>query len=422
MLSIRACDKGGCGNPSNVTVEVIVETNLSPEVEITFPVEGENYTSVSELRFIAVDDNATTMTCKYFLDDVKRGEEKVKNNTEKTIWIEVKTLGKHSVAIKCSDGAVWGRSTKTQFVLENTPPEIIIYKPREGTYNATKNVTLELEFEVKDTSNQNVSCSYTIDEKGWISLNVSLQPPQKVVKNITISVSAEEENHTILVRCVDEFKAESTSKRSFIVKKLVFYQPPQNESIGPTKKGGEENKTGGVLIKYLYRYVSRFVPPEILPFLILALIVIVILSVSFAAWYAKQKAKESAARKIVEEKLKERRNLLVNLKERREELRKEIGKLKEKEINVGLTPKERIKKETYEHELVKIQEKLLSMPEFIDELRRRADKAFRDAKWGVPSKDIIKQLREEGYSEKEISAIRMVFERKKKEWEKKTKS
>ena len=141
--------------------------------------------------------------------------------------------------------------------------------------------------------------------------------------------------------------------------------------------------------------------------IILALVVAAVLLV-----YAPKKGREIAAEKLKEREKEGKAQKVSELEARKVELRKKLLNLREKAV-AGLTAKQIAQRKAYTEELHEIEDKLLKEDDYLDELNVRVDKALEQAKKGIPSKEIMKQLVEEGYTKKEIEIIKRAFQRRK---------
>ncbi|MCD4739564.1 hypothetical protein K8R43_00070 [archaeon] len=141
-------------------------------------------------------------------------------------------------------------------------------------------------------------------------------------------------------------------------------------------------------------------------------IVIFILVIAVIAYWLSRITTASTLKTAFKKKAEtEHKNRLEEIKSRKKWLYKSLETLKTKSVNVGLTQEEESKKRAYETELVRINDELYDHPEYLDQLKKRAVKALEDAKNGLPSKDIRKQLDVEGYSEKDVNLIKEHFKK-----------
>lgn len=124
--------------------------------------------------------------------------------------------------------------------------------------------------------------------------------------------------------------------------------------------------------------------------------------------YLPYKSRETAFSLLSRKEKKEEEAKVKRFEERRELLKNKINDLRKKE-HVGLSKRDLTRKKAYEEELYQIEDELLSEDKYLDELDARADKTVLQAKEGMPSKEILQQLKEEGYSKKEIEIIRRLF-------------
>jgi hypothetical protein len=154
------------------------------------------------------------------------------------------------------------------------------------------------------------------------------------------------------------------------------------------------------------------IPLEYVAVIILSMLAIV---AGFAI-YSSSSARKIAARVskgvIKEKEVKEREERFLWLKDRKGKLKTKIGELEKKETRIGLNTKESATKKAYEEELVKIEDELFENDVFLAELDGRAWKALEEARKGVPSKNIIEELTDEGYTTKEIEVIKRLFQEK----------
>ncbi|MCD6414569.1 MAG: hypothetical protein J7L23_02985 [Candidatus Diapherotrites archaeon] len=135
---------------------------------------------------------------------------------------------------------------------------------------------------------------------------------------------------------------------------------------------------------------------------------IIIIAV-IAYLYSKKRAAGEVEKTMREKELEKEREHLEELKQRKIELKTGLSKLSTKKINVGLTAEEESRMRAYENELVRLEDELLGNAKYLEELRERAKTAVEQAKSGVSSSEIRKQLSKEGYTESEMDLIKKYF-------------
>jgi hypothetical protein len=133
----------------------------------------------------------------------------------------------------------------------------------------------------------------------------------------------------------------------------------------------------------------------------------------FSIFYFSTPKASHRVKMIADKTVKQRQEQRLSmLKTKRKTLNAWLKKLKIKEP-YGLTAEEEKKKKFYEQEYARVEEELLNNELFMDQLITRAEHAFGQAKSGVPSKQIKKQLFKEGYTKKEVRIIERLFNKKK---------
>jgi hypothetical protein len=106
-------------------------------------------------------------------------------------------------------------------------------------------------------------------------------------------------------------------------------------------------------------------------------------------------------------------NSYKSLKKKRVELGGEITRLKIKRANMGLSEEERLRLDKCERDYTDIDEKILRDSRRLKELNKRASRVREQTKADVPSEEIKKQLKEEGYTEREIGLIKKELQKRK---------
>jgi hypothetical protein len=137
-------------------------------------------------------------------------------------------------------------------------------------------------------------------------------------------------------------------------------------------------------------------------------ITLAIITAILILFYAPIKTEELVKQEVREKEIEKRYSTISSLKDKRKNVRKEIAKLKKKEY-AGLTKEEQTKKKAYEEQLKNIEDDLLRSEDFLGEIDERVNLAIEQARKGTPSKEILEQLKKEGYSKKEIAIMKKLF-------------
>lgn len=287
------------------------------------------------------------------------------------------TTEKPGFKASCVDG----QCTETD--QSNNPPQVEITYPDPSKSYAPGEVT---GIKVIATDDETIeSCYYDLDgERNFTKFGITSIPNGIQVLLPLHGPILGEQEHTIAVKCDDGALESSVTTVTFDVMQ---------------KQEPEEPEEGYSLIS-------------------LILVGLVVFGGLFLIIkYSRRSAVEAAietGEEILAEKEQETKSMRIQkLKKRKKKLSKEVVKLREKGEMIGLSPQEAIKKESYQEELVRIEDELLENPDFLQELDARADKALTQARVGVPSKQIIQDLVKEGYTEREIETIKKFFENKK---------
>lgn len=100
---------------------------------------------------------------------------------------------------------------------------------------------------------------------------------------------------------------------------------------------------------------------------------------------------------------------VVWAKKRRTTIRTKLSKLDKKQFSQGLSQREETQKRIYEGEMKVIQKELFKNPAFLVELNKAMEWAIKTSKKGKSSKEIMKKLKKDKYSEREIEIISKAF-------------
>ncbi|MCD6414309.1 MAG: hypothetical protein J7L23_01630, partial [Candidatus Diapherotrites archaeon] len=157
--------------------------------------------------------------------------------------------------------------------------------------------------------------------------------------------------------------------------------------------------------------VQKVIPVEWVVGIIVGILVLMVIFLVHTHFYAKKAGEETAKKLLKQKEAEDRKKLISDLKARKKELNKKLSELAKKEV-AGLTAGEISARKAYQQELVQIQESLLNTDDYLKELDARSDKAIQEARAGIPSKTIMKELKEEGYTKKEIEVIKRLFQKK----------
>ncbi|MCD6414310.1 MAG: hypothetical protein J7L23_01635 [Candidatus Diapherotrites archaeon] len=293
----------------------------------------------------------------------------------------------------------------------NTPPTVELLEPaRDGYYSVWGISTgVPVEFRAIDPDTENLDCYYEID--GILKKLPKAKSGEIVTINLPMNWSNDSQKveKTIMINCTDGISYATNSSNFHIVGK-----PPtadQDETEGKPKSEVERFiRTFTPIPDSYYDYIPIPVR-ENLDLIFAALIGFALLVFIVTSYLSRAQSREVIEKKLREEREKEKKITFRRLKDRRAEIRSKLAKIKKAEVG-GLSKALLKKKKAYENELILLQEDLLKNDLYLKELSDKADEALEQAKKGIPSKEIMKQLVEEGYTKKEIEIIKRAFQRR----------
>lgn len=291
-------------------------------------------------------------------------------------------------------------------------PVVYIEKPLEGEQIECISGTCVVPmFVVNDEYDTELECFYRINNQTWIQLSStkrgvgqSIIHSFELPKNITPIF--------LEVQCAnDQGTYSEIANRTFYLLAPSISTTPKEDFGGSERDPFESNP---VIKKVIETKVIGIPLWELIGILAVFLFIVLLLLIAFVI-YSKRSAKTATRRTLEEEKKQRSTKRYSKLKQDQKELGKKLEDIKQKEATLGLNTHEKAQKESYEEELVGIEEELLSNEKFISELDVRAEKALQEARKGVPSKEIRRRLFEEGYTPREVNKIKELFKKKKKQ-------
>lgn len=150
-----------------------------------------------------------------------------------------------------------------------------------------------------------------------------------------------------------------------------------------------------------------------------SLIVYVIILIAFISailllFYIPQKGHQEVIKTLSEKEKQISAEEVKDLQKRKKEIKRKLTGVSRREV-AGLSSQELSRKKAYSEELQEIEEQLLTKDNYLINLNKRVEKAIDEASHGVSSAVILQELKEEGYTKKELEIIKKAFQLRKRD-------
>ncbi len=404
-LYVRAVDALGEGTPDNVNVTITVETYEAPSVTIHYPEDSRVYETVERLEFSVTDNVASSYDCDYSIDGDSWRSTTASKDDIKTVSISVDE-GDHYVRVRCDNGHKTTDPPERQDftvaeIERNKPPELKITWPENTTYQQKIE---SLKFIATD--DKTISCQYSIDEKEWQTATVKNNTETEIQENIETK-----DWHSFQVKCTDG-QTEIIQRVNFYVNTTEFFeingtQNPLNQTIEPNQTEElppedywvvtDPKSTIDRISSTLRDASSRLgLSFPILLFILFLIIVIIIITVIVYPRTRKKKDVQKEVHENKEEACAELKNKKVAMTHKLTELKK-AKKGRSKEYR-------ELKKQ-----LEETQNKLLKNDVYLVELYKKSKTVLDQYYSGTKTHELKKQLKKEGYTDKELEIIKKIF-------------
>lgn len=147
------------GNVAGPVSSSITLDTVLPEVRISTPEQGKEYSQTVDVTFSVTDGSAATVTCTGYLDGNKFDIGVAETGSDHTTTLHP-AEGQHTIYIACSDDANTGMSDSVSFTVTKLLPATVKIESGSG-YVDTTSVTLDV------SSEGATQCRYSNDNTDW---------------------------------------------------------------------------------------------------------------------------------------------------------------------------------------------------------------------------------------------------------------